>query len=557
MVTADAEAGPSRPSPPRSRNISPASEGYADPTSGLEEEGGLEEDEGLGDGMESESESESDTIRGQSHGGGMRDTKGKGLATSYRPSSQADAQLRDPREQEKSSSSWADLDLSIIVACVSPIGNWLTGGDHIKNLFLIILLIFYLHQLIEIPWNLYQASRPRKPANDRSTKPSTERVAALAATELRRQELFLLFLTVVSPLLGATFLHHVLDALGGAESLSWFSTTLFVLATGIRPWSHLVTRLRERTHALHDAVHYPPSSSNAANSELVKVTRRLSALENEVKELRARAAHSTKLQDVCDDLSEAVGQLERDSNRSERKADAARLALSARIAALETGLVQLEQNRRLDIDALKAAQARALEPPKYLVLYRHARGYVAPFLAGVLRIPHAIWALGALEPDLDKQEKLNGGSHMYPMSILKNSKTNGNGHLPRGKPDNSPRLPTIPEAVASDASVDGDADADSDGTYVSDKEKPEASFSSGTRVPQLETQLRKRTRSRSRSRSRSFSGRAARKGGRQSFSRWAFEYARNIVLWPYRASARILIAVIPPIRRILPGYRLA
>ena len=42
-----------------------------------------------------------------------------------------------------------DLDLSIIVALVSPIGNWLTGGDHIKNVFLIILLIFYLHQIIE------------------------------------------------------------------------------------------------------------------------------------------------------------------------------------------------------------------------------------------------------------------------------------------------------------------------------------------------------------------------------------------------------------------------
>lgn len=46
-------------------------------------------------------------------------------------------------------SSWADLDLSIVVALVSPIGSWLTGGDHIKNLFLIVLLIFYLHQLIQ------------------------------------------------------------------------------------------------------------------------------------------------------------------------------------------------------------------------------------------------------------------------------------------------------------------------------------------------------------------------------------------------------------------------
>ena len=44
---------------------------------------------------------------------------------------------------------WHDLDLSIIVAIVSPIGNWLTGGDYVKNILIIILLIFYLHQVIE------------------------------------------------------------------------------------------------------------------------------------------------------------------------------------------------------------------------------------------------------------------------------------------------------------------------------------------------------------------------------------------------------------------------
>lgn len=69
--------------------------------------------------------------------------KGKG-AEAHTVHMQSPRSASYPRER-----SWADLDLSIIVACVSPIGNWLTGGDHIKNLLLIILLIFYLHQLIE------------------------------------------------------------------------------------------------------------------------------------------------------------------------------------------------------------------------------------------------------------------------------------------------------------------------------------------------------------------------------------------------------------------------
>lgn len=47
------------------------------------------------------------------------------------------------------SSSWADLDISIIVAVIAPLVNWLTGSDQIKNLFLILFLIVYLHQLVQ------------------------------------------------------------------------------------------------------------------------------------------------------------------------------------------------------------------------------------------------------------------------------------------------------------------------------------------------------------------------------------------------------------------------
>ena len=46
------------------------------------------------------------------------------------------------------SSSWADLDLSIIVAVIAPLVNWLTGSDQIKNLFLVLFLVVYLHQLV-------------------------------------------------------------------------------------------------------------------------------------------------------------------------------------------------------------------------------------------------------------------------------------------------------------------------------------------------------------------------------------------------------------------------
>lgn len=80
--------------------------------------------------------------------------KGKGVDHSFMPQGPRSEAERSPKAtrtpQSKSSSrAWSDFDLSIVVALVSPIGNWLTGSDHIKNLFLIAFLIFYLHQLIE------------------------------------------------------------------------------------------------------------------------------------------------------------------------------------------------------------------------------------------------------------------------------------------------------------------------------------------------------------------------------------------------------------------------
>ena len=59
---------------------------------------------------------------------------------------------RSPMKQSPmspTSRAWYEFDLAVVVALVSPIGNWLTGTDHVKNILLIVLLIFYLHQIIE------------------------------------------------------------------------------------------------------------------------------------------------------------------------------------------------------------------------------------------------------------------------------------------------------------------------------------------------------------------------------------------------------------------------
>ena len=110
----------------------------------IEDSRQFDDEDTMSDGGDSQSEEEF-YKNGE---GSSKDLKGKGIAHADRPAdTPLPGQLRS--KAEKKSRSWSDVDLSLIVALVSPIGNWLTGSDHIKNLFLILLLIFYLHQLVE------------------------------------------------------------------------------------------------------------------------------------------------------------------------------------------------------------------------------------------------------------------------------------------------------------------------------------------------------------------------------------------------------------------------
>ncbi|KAJ3712408.1 hypothetical protein C8R42DRAFT_713658 [Lentinula raphanica] len=95
--------------------------------------------------------------------------------------------------------SWYEFDLAVVAALVSPIGQWLTGGDHIKNLLLVMLLVFYLHQIIEIPWTLYYNARPRVKPHSTRLPAADDFHARRATSELRFLEFFFLSFAIVSP----------------------------------------------------------------------------------------------------------------------------------------------------------------------------------------------------------------------------------------------------------------------------------------------------------------------------------------------------------------------
>lgn len=168
----------------------------------------------------------------------------------------------------------------------------------------------------------------------------------LAITELQRHEFAYLFISIVTPFVGAALLRSVLGLVNGVDSISWFSTALFVLAAGVRPWGHLISRLRERTTSLHDTIHYPsPDTQFIAASRLQAVVDRVGSLEKELSTMKRAMAVRAYVEEMHNDLSSALQDTERAMRKQERKSESLRISYDTRFATLEKAVSRIERAR--------------------------------------------------------------------------------------------------------------------------------------------------------------------------------------------------------------------
>ncbi|KAF7309954.1 OTU domain-containing protein [Mycena indigotica] len=181
---------------------------------------------------------------------------------------------------------WYKPSLPVLLPLAASFGNWLTGGDQLKDIALLLLLMFYLHQLVETPWTLYRNARPRRSLSSPITlnHPTTNE----ARSELRRLELFLLFVCLVAPALGVVLLRTLTSTAPYSSSptqrqpISWFSTSIFALLTAFRPLRELVSLITTRTSTLHTRIHTGPiENGNGEQSiELVSLRAEVALLSN-------------------------------------------------------------------------------------------------------------------------------------------------------------------------------------------------------------------------------------------------------------------------------------
>lgn len=174
------------------------------------------------------------------------------------------------------------------------------------------------HSYSTVPWSLYHACRARHKLAAHAAGVSTKS----AASALLSLELFFLALTVLSPLLGALLLRIVGNAIVGPDALSWFNVTLFVLATGLRPWRHLVDRVAGAAEEMQGIVcegacggkcQSPSETEEQQRLEEQRAQQtdillhRLDAMEAELSKLKTRmSVRQDELYDYVDEAVEAV-----------------------------------------------------------------------------------------------------------------------------------------------------------------------------------------------------------------------------------------------------------
>lgn len=167
----------------------------------------------------------------------------------------------------------------------------------------------------------------------------------LASTELWRHEMSYLFLAAFTPFLGVFFLRTVILAITGEDAVPWFSTTVFALTSSLRPWSHIVSRLRHRVRDLHEAIHYPsPESQLIADSRIRAIVNHVEELERELERVKRTMVLGHAVKEAHDEIFDALEDVEKSVKKQDRKVEMNRTATETRLAEVEaiTGRLEME-----------------------------------------------------------------------------------------------------------------------------------------------------------------------------------------------------------------------
>ena len=147
----------------------------------------------------------------------------------------------------------------------------------------------------------------------------------------------------LAPFLGVFLLRTVILTITGEDAAPWFSTTVFFFASSLRPWSHIVSRLRHRVRDLHEAIHYPsPESQLIADSRIQTILDHVDELGRELDRVKRTMVLGHAVKEAHDELFDALEDVERSVKKQDKKLEVNRSLTETRLAEVETILGRLE-----------------------------------------------------------------------------------------------------------------------------------------------------------------------------------------------------------------------
>ncbi|KAL8687522.1 MAG: hypothetical protein Q9218_006331 [Villophora microphyllina] len=227
------------------------------------------------------------------------------------------------------------------------------------------------------------------PARQRPLDEALSQTRTRAAKELRAHELLALFACFLSPILGGWLLHAIRSQLSRPSEglVSNYNLTVFLLASEVRPLSHLIKMIQARTLYLQRTVGAKTSEeSHVDTNSVVDMAKRINELEAYVAQPPSSAASADSDQikrDVRNSLQPDLDALNRAVRRYEKKLVALTMQTESRLQELEA--------RMSDAITLAAAaersstQQRSRRGSSALILYE--------WVSAALLLPvRAAWA---------------------------------------------------------------------------------------------------------------------------------------------------------------------
>ncbi|KAI8977638.1 hypothetical protein BDF20DRAFT_821747 [Mycotypha africana] len=211
---------------------------------------------------------------------------------------------------------------------------------------MIVLILYYIYRWLSAPWTYYESARARRVIHQNSfarkaraglSHGEDEEQHKRIAAELRRHELAGLIWVLISPAVAGYLLQYSRQLVSNADRyVSSVNITVFILAASIKPATHLMNLLHERTIFLQNTL-------QISDSQVDLLQKKIDKLQKEMDHLHRAFATKKEFAQVTEDIHPTVQQLNKAIKRFEKREQALRNWTDEHFTTIETKIQEFDQ----------------------------------------------------------------------------------------------------------------------------------------------------------------------------------------------------------------------